>query len=340
MVETDIKISVIIPIYNAQDFLIECLDSILKQTLKNIEVICIDDGSTDDSSVVLNMYREKDDRVRVVHQDNKGSAEARNMGLSIAKGEFICFMDADDYYPNESVLECLYNKAISNNALICGGSLNQYLQDKNITKTKFSRLSRMYSFTKEGKILYKDYQFDYGYTRFIYKTKLIKDNNVQFPNYCRFQDPPFFVRAMLIANEFYAIPMCTYVYRQKHKKIKWDDRRINDVVDAISDVIHLAMKSCCCELFWIAVYRLCISGYRWEITEKHRLLPDTVKRIENIYQICKSENKKTSAFRDSMLGFLLTNGVRCVIKQNKVLLFVLRMLAAFVLNVKYCLVRY
>ena len=106
----DIKVSVIVPIYNAADFLRPALDSVIVQTLREIEIICIDDGSTDKSLEILKEYQEKDERVRIVTETNAGPALARNNGIRRARGEYLAFLDADDFYHPE-FLESLYNLA-------------------------------------------------------------------------------------------------------------------------------------------------------------------------------------------------------------------------------------
>lgn len=106
----DIKVSVIIPIYNAYDYLRPALDSVIYQTLRDIEIICIDDGSTDRSLEILKEYQKSDERIRIVTEANAGPGLARNNGLNRARGEYIAFLDADDFYePN--FLELLYEKA-------------------------------------------------------------------------------------------------------------------------------------------------------------------------------------------------------------------------------------
>lgn len=98
----NIKVSVIIPVYNAELFLRTCLKSILNQTFKEFEILCIDDGSTDESLNILNEYALIDSRIKVIHQENKGTAAARNTGIERAKGKYICFVDADDFiHPNQ-----------------------------------------------------------------------------------------------------------------------------------------------------------------------------------------------------------------------------------------------
>lgn len=92
-----IKLSIIVPIYNAQNHLKKCIESIINQTEKDIEIILIDDGSTDDSLKICNEYQRKDFRINVIHQNNSGVSIARNQGIKIAKGEYIGFVDSDDW---------------------------------------------------------------------------------------------------------------------------------------------------------------------------------------------------------------------------------------------------
>ena len=92
-----IKISVIVPVFNAEKYLKMCLNSLVSQTLKNIEIICIDDGSTDNSLAILDKFKSKDDRIKIIKQKNYGVSIARNNGISEAQGEYIGFVDADDW---------------------------------------------------------------------------------------------------------------------------------------------------------------------------------------------------------------------------------------------------
>ena len=91
------KVSVIIPVYNGERFIEQCLNSVLNQTYENLEIICINDGSTDQSLKKLKEYAAKDDRVVVLSQENKGMSGARNSGMDIATGQYIAFVDCDDY---------------------------------------------------------------------------------------------------------------------------------------------------------------------------------------------------------------------------------------------------
>lgn len=106
----EIQVSIVIPVYNAERYLAECLDSVLNQTLSEIEIICVDDGSTDGSSDILRQYADADRRIRCIRQENQGAGAARNLGMTRANGAYLAFLDADDlYYPN--ALETAYRRA-------------------------------------------------------------------------------------------------------------------------------------------------------------------------------------------------------------------------------------
>ena len=95
------KVSVIIPVYNVEDYLRQCLDSVINQTLKDIEIICVDDGSTDKSLEILHEYEKKDSRITVLTQKNQYAGVARNVGMSVATGKYFVFLDSDDFFEPE-----------------------------------------------------------------------------------------------------------------------------------------------------------------------------------------------------------------------------------------------
>ena len=103
MDKKDIKVSIIIPVYNVEKYLAECLDSVIKQSHSNLEIILVDDGSKDNSGKIADRYAEKDSRIKVIHKENEGVSTARNTGIDAATGEYVCFSDADDYLMEDYV---------------------------------------------------------------------------------------------------------------------------------------------------------------------------------------------------------------------------------------------
>lgn len=124
----DLKVSVIVPVYNGEKYLVQCLDSIIGQTLKEIEIICVDDGSADSSPKILESYAHMDKRIRVIRQENAGAGAARNTGLAQAKGEYLSFLDADDFFEPD-MLECAYRKAKEHDAQVLVFGSDQYRED-------------------------------------------------------------------------------------------------------------------------------------------------------------------------------------------------------------------
>jgi len=238
-----IKISVILPIYNVEKYLPECLDSIINQTLKEIEIICVNDGSPDKCLDIIKSYAEKDSRIVVVDQKNKGSGEAKNSGLKIAKGQFVIFMDPDDFYPKNDILESLYSAATENNVKIAGGELSYFFNDNYTLRQDFCESFDGQLFEKNQIINYKDYQFDYGYTRFIYDRKLLEENNINFPNFKNFEDPVFFVRAMQAAQKFYSLKKIVYAYRNAHKPVVYSKKRTYDTLCGLKLNLSFAKKN-------------------------------------------------------------------------------------------------
>ncbi len=183
-------ITIILPVYNAEKYLKSSLTSLLCQTLRDIEIICVDDGSIDGSLAILEEYAAFDPRITVLTQENCGSGAARNLALREAHGEYISFLDADDCYASETCLQELYDAAKRMNVSICGG-LRQMLQPDG-TITLHSLFRQELARKPHGmKISYEDFQYDFHYHNFIFRKDLLTNNNIEFPLYRRFQDPPF-----------------------------------------------------------------------------------------------------------------------------------------------------
>ena len=123
------KCSIVVPCYNVERYLSQCIESLCKQTLTDIEVILVDDGSPDNSGKICDGWAERDSRIKVIHKPNEGVSAARNDGMAIANGEYIIFCDSDDWLP-ENALETLYNEGTSTNADVVIGDVYQSLDGK------------------------------------------------------------------------------------------------------------------------------------------------------------------------------------------------------------------
>lgn len=242
-----IKVSVIIPVYNMDRYLETCLNSVLEQDLEEIEIICINDGSTDRSSEILASYRERCSGFAVVNQDNQGAAAARNTGLSIAGGEFVAFMDADDFYPERGVLRKLYRCAKENSVMICGGTAVKVVNGS--VEKEYGKLRRGLAFEKEGKVSFQEYQGAFGFGRFIYQLDFLREKGIKFPLFARFEDPLFMLEAMIAAEEFYAVKDVVYCARAVEKKINFGSyRMIEGYMQCICSILEKTGKNELCIL--------------------------------------------------------------------------------------------
>lgn len=137
------KISIIVPVYNVEKYLRRCLDSIVAQTFTDWECILIDDGSPDNSGAICDEYAERDSRFHVIHQENKGVSAARNAGLDVARGEWIGFVDSDDWIEKETFYVA-YNEAINANAdIVCFGV--QFVAEEGLSRKVSFKNKEIYS---------------------------------------------------------------------------------------------------------------------------------------------------------------------------------------------------
>lgn len=255
-----IKVSIIIPVYNCESYLKQCLESIQNQTIKDWEVICIDDGSTDNSINILKEFAYNDSRIHIYSQSNLGAGPARNKGLEVAKGEFIAFLDADDFYLDKEALEVMYETCLRHGVNACGTNLRILRNNKIVEDILFNQAKMLISFDKVYE--YRDYQFDYGYVCFIYRAIILKENNIIFPNYRRFQDPVFFIQAMHKIQNFCFADVALYCYRAPNMATRFDKQKLEDLLKGLHHNLQFAQN------------------YNYNL-----LFNQTIKRIE--YEYCE-----------------------------------------------------
>ncbi|MCD7839744.1 MAG: glycosyltransferase [Erysipelotrichaceae bacterium] len=205
---SQIKVSVIIPIYNAGEALKKCLDDLVNQTLKNIEIICVNDGSSDNSKDIMEEYAQKDDRIICLNQENSGAAIARNNGRNIAKGEYLSFLDADDFYePN--MLEVAYENCKKYNADMCIFRGDKYDQSHNkyLNMDYALRLNEIPC----NPFTYKDVKDVVFYMCVgwawdkLYKREFVEKEDLKFQNLRTSNDLFFVFTSLMKANKIVAI---------------------------------------------------------------------------------------------------------------------------------------
>ena len=227
------KLSVIIPVYNVEKYLSDCLNSVVNQTLKDIEIICINDGSTDKSREILQEFADKDSRIKIIDQENKGQAAARNMGMKLAKGEFIGFVDSDDWIAAD-FYEKLYDSAIKFNADIAAGSIKRcFASGKSEDWIKYKR--NIYTHRIKKKFdLCKIPKYHYIWNK-IYNRKKLVFADITFEEGIYFEDLEFTHKSLYYLKNFVTVPEVCYYYRDNVNStvnLK-SDRHYNDLFYAI-----------------------------------------------------------------------------------------------------------
>lgn len=212
------SVSVVVPVYNAENFLPRCIDSILSQTFVDFEIILVDDGSTDNSGKICNEYVQIDSRINVIHKENEGASIARKIGLNYSTGKYIAFVDADDYV-NPKYIEKLYSLLIQYNVTISACRVQRVRECEKIDKTNVSNVS-LIEFDELMSRFFK-YEF-WGFYGKLYQRRVFE--NIKFPIETLSED--YFVMSQIFINErkmvYTDYPLYNYEYHAdslSHTKI-------------------------------------------------------------------------------------------------------------------------
>lgn len=208
-------ISVIVPVFNTKEYLEKCIDSILNQTYKNIEIILVDDGSSDGSDKVCDSYCKKDQRVKAIHKKNGGLSDARNVGINEARGTYISFIDSDDYIEN-NMYEYLLSNMTSNNTDIgiCGWYL---VNGKEVKKSKFVREDAILDREQCIDELLSNNSFDNFMCNKIFKKSLFE--NIEFPVGRKLEDLATLYKVIDNANKIFVSSKPFYYYVMRDDSI-------------------------------------------------------------------------------------------------------------------------
>jgi glycosyltransferase involved in cell wall biosynthesis len=230
-----VEISIIIPVFNKADYLGDCLGSILGQTFRDLEVICVDDASEDHSREILQNYAMRDDRLKVIHNDeNLGPGLTRNRGIDAAKGSFLRFVDADDLLPEKST-EILHSRAIRDKVEVVKGSLALFRgNDHTNYQEVFSVPDKICTQLSEEELLW----IPWWHTSFLISTELIHRNQLRYPNLVRGEDPVFLASVLVNAGNISLVSQVVYLYRKYPKTSGTGALTMHHVMDTLK---HAAM---------------------------------------------------------------------------------------------------
>ena len=207
--------TIIVPVYNSGKYIETCVKSLIKQSLKDIEMIFIDDGSTDDSYKILKLFEKQDTRVKVVrNQQNIGAAESRNIGLKLAKGKYVQFVDADDYL-DETATEKIYKKMNTDDADICFIKLTQFTSSGNEEQVGIKgTYNEIYNGTELLSEFLDRHEFFLYLCSAVYSKRFIEIANLKFVNLKIGEGGDYILRALCNAKKVVVMNLHCYFYRK------------------------------------------------------------------------------------------------------------------------------
>ena len=230
----------ILPIYNVEKFIEKCVRSLINQTYKNIEIILVDDGSKDSSGAIADNLAKEDSRIRVIHKDNGGLSDARNFGIENATGDYICFVDSDDYVKSDYV-KSMYDNLVDNDVKIsCCGFCHLY-ENGTIKEINFQNISKKY--VKDDAQIYLNIVGYYNVSSCnkLFDISLFK--NIRFPVGKKSEDWFVMYKLFDLAGAVYYDSDSKYIYRQRYGSITKNSKANTDSIEAAREVYNFFKDS-------------------------------------------------------------------------------------------------
>lgn len=279
-----IKVSVIIPVYNSEKYLEECLNSVINQTLRDIEIICVDDGSTDNSLKILHEFAEHDLRINVIQQRHQFAGVARNTGMSYAQGEYLMFLDSDDFF-EPAMLEEMYNSAVNNDAevVICDSKV---YRNGGLTPEKIAVLAEC---MPAGVFSCRDSEFGSQLFQVLlgvpwnkmFKRSFVQSMNIFFSTTLHYNDAAFTMGCVVAANRIIFVPKYFIYWRYR------EDSLIH--MPKVSDSMYRSLKE---------LYQNISQSDKYPLVERS-FMNYVVNQLSHYYNYCQSE-----AIRLITIGFM------------------------------------
>ena len=203
------KVSIVVPIYNSSRYLVRCINSICKQNYRNLEIILINDDSTDNSLELCKMMASLDSRIKVISQENKGLSETRNKGLENATGDYVCFIDSDDYMEKD-MIETLLKNAVQNNADVSSVRAHVHTRDGNVREYSTERRKTIYDGVDEALNGYADSEISIAVWDKMFKREKIKD--IRFDKNVYQEDADFMFKVCMNGGKYVCDTKACYNY--------------------------------------------------------------------------------------------------------------------------------
>lgn len=222
------KVSVIVPVYNVEAYIKKCLDSLVNQTLKDIEIIIVDDGSTDKSASIIKEYEQKHSNIKYYKKENGGLSDARNYGLQYARGKYVAFLDSDDYV-DVNLYKKMYEKAKKDDSDLVEANF-YWVYDKKSKEDIGERYSTKKHMLERARVV--------AWNK-LYKKEILDKTKVQFPKGLRYEDVEFFYKLVPYIDtvSFVKQPLIYYVQR-KQSIINTQNEKTKDIFTVLDNVIN------------------------------------------------------------------------------------------------------
>lgn len=266
-------VSAIVPIYNVEQYLSMCVHSIMQQTLKDIEIILIDDGSTDRSGKLADYFQQQDSRIKVIHQENKGLSAARNVGLDMAQGTYIAFVDSDDWIVKNAFEKLVLTAEAVDADMVMGEMLFRYESGRSKVKFKKKNIEN-FNLPLKGSDCFVKLQAIESYApmacNYLYKRKFIEKHHFRFALTIH-EDELWTLTLMCLADRVLVIDFIFYVYRQREGSILHSvmhEKRCGALIFVANELFTFASQYDFCNYrelkswIFVKVYSLYFSAYK------------------------------------------------------------------------------
>lgn len=294
------KVTIIVPIYNAEKYLKECIESLLNQTLKEIEIILINDGSTDNSRLIIDNYKNVEN-VKIIHKSNEGVSKTRNLGLSLATGEYILNVDSDDFIDSK-MCEELYKNAKENNSDIVISDIYSYIDNQNKKYVTDLKIEGKISAEKYLEIFLEKNFFGYNWNKLIKRELFIKNKIKYNPEISMMEDTLVLVQLVKNSNTISKVNKAYYYYRKtetavsqnvkfKHvKSVMEISKRVKKELEFKRNLKEVVNKRFVCSLTQFIFN--CEEIKREDKKQFHNILTEYLGLFKEKYSKDKLANKK------------------------------------------------
>lgn len=310
------KISVIVPVYNVEKYLDQCIQSIIHQTYINLEIILVDDGSTDQSGSICDKYAGMDQRIKVIHKENGGLSSTRNKGFQFATGDYVLFIDSDDFYEKKDGIEILV-QSISNNPVdILNFHLKKYNEDNEAYKQVFNEifvdeLYKIKNYEEKLMWLIKNSQYISSACNKLIKRQFLIENQLFFEEGILSEDIEWSLKLMITAKSIGISNLDFYVYRQRNNSITHSvsDKHIQDLYKIIEEsnelIINLDNKKMKepCYRYLSFQYGTLLINIHYASKETRHIYFNKIKSYSYLLKYYSNNKMKLLYFIKRFLGF-------------------------------------